>query len=427
MRLDEAARTALQEIGSHRTRSALSALSIAIGVAAMVYTGSQISGMSKRFDRATALAGPGRLDIRAKEGHASRGLSPGLTFRDAEHIRRLWPGLHMVYPIATRWGTRMTFKGFKSSDIAVKATTAEWRRRDWVFALRGRFLNDEDVRSGARVCVLIEPGGWIERPFWAKHFQDGVFEKALQRRDMLGRSVSLEDHLFTVVGILKEPPRDRDPRWFRMDWGGGGGTVLVPITTFHHTLARGGSGRSTDSVDSIQVETGDAATAGLFARRVTALLESRHRGEKDFTLRDFREIMQGALQRIRQYAAAILVIGVVAILAGGIGIMNVTLATIYSRVREVGIRRALGATRADILWQFVVEAVVLGLLGGSVGAGLGALAVFYLAPRADRMGEFGLAQAAGSVLVAMATGFLFSIYPAYQASRLDPIEALHYE
>ena len=175
------------------------------------------------------------------------------------------------------------------------------------------------------------------------------------------------------------------------------------------------------------MDTGDGASSPLYKRLIEALLRARHRGEIDFETRDYREILQGALQRIRQYAAAVLVVGIVAILAGGIGIMNVTLATVFSRVREIGIRRALGATRSDILLQFVVEAVILGFFGGAAGTGLGLAAILYLAPRADRMASISPAHVAGSLVIAAATAFLFALYPAYQASRLDPIEALHYE
>ncbi|MBI4425431.1 MAG: ABC transporter permease [Elusimicrobia bacterium] len=424
MRLGEAAATGLREIRAHTTRSVLSCLSISIGVAAMVYTFSTIEGMERRAKRAVALAGHGRILIHPKEGYTARGLSRGLAFQDADEIRRRWPELPMVHATVQRWGSKTAFEGFKADDITVLATTPEWAKRDWVYAMRGRFLNGEDVREAARVCVVIQPGGWIRRPPWARRLPPSGLGKALERRDWLGRRVSIEGHLFTVVGILREPPRDRDPRWFR-SFGGGSGTILVPLTTYRYLLAR--RGRPPEAVDRIDFDTGDAATAGLYRRRVESLLRARHRGEPDFEVKDFREVMQGAINQMRKYANAILAIGIVAILAGGIGIMNVTLATVFSRVREIGIRRALGATRGDILGQFLTEAVRLGAVGGLAGSGLGAAAVTYLSPRADRMAAISPLHVAGALLLAAAAAFLFALYPAYQASRLDPVEALRHE
>jgi len=234
----------------------------------------------------------------------------------------------------------------------------------------------------------------------------------------------LGDHLFTVVGVIKEPPKDRDPRWFR-SWGGEG-LVLVPATTFQRFLTPRYQ-KNPEVIEKIDVDTGDAETAALYLRRIKVLLQARHRGEEDFEIKDYREIMQGALKQMKEFVLSILIIGIVAILASGIGIMNVTLATIFSRVREIGIRRALGATRADIVWQFVSEAMMLGVIGGVGGTGLGILGIWALAPKEDRMLEISLLHVCGALLIALGTGFLFALYPAYKASRFDPIEALHYE
>ena len=402
----------------------MTCLSLAIGVAAVLYTFSQVQGVLKRYNDAIRLAGPGRINISAKQGYVSRGLSPGLTSGDAEEIRRLWPELHMVYPKVVRWQTRLSYGAFHNDSIIVRGVTEEWRRRDWVFTQRVRFLYARDQREAARVCVLIEAGGWVHKPFWAKYFPDQALAKLLKHRDLLGKQVMLGEHLFTVVGILKEPPKDRDPRWGH-EWGGQG-VALVPIGAYQRFLVPPWS-KDAEKVESIQVDSGDAATAGLYLRRIRALLTARHRGEQDFEIRDFREMMQGAIKRLREFIMSIMVIGIVAILASGIGIMNVTLATVFSRVREIGIRRALGATRRDIVAQFVAEAMALGLAGGVAGTLIGLAAILYLAPREDRMASLSLLHVAGALVIALGTGFFFALFPAYKASRFDPIEALRYE
>lgn len=424
MKLSELGRSAVVEIRAHKTRSAMTSLSLSIGIAAMLFTFSQTAGMLKRYDDALLLAGPGRLVITQRNNYASKGLSPGLTYADALAVRRQYPELFMVSPQNTGWRTRGRMDAFKSEGLRVLGITPEWAKRDWVYTRRGRMLNERDVADASRVCVLIESGSWIKKPFWARYFPEQPLTKYISRHDPLGKRILLDEHLFTVVGVLKEPPKDRDPRWFR-SWGGDG-VVLVPATTFQRFLTPRYQGNP-EVIESINVDTGDGRTAALYLRRLQTLLRARHRGEDDFEIKDYREIMQGALKQMKEFVISILIIGIVAILASGIGIMNVTLATIFSRVREIGIRRALGATRADIVWQFVSEAMLLGVIGGLGGTGLGILGIWYLAPKEDRMAPISPLHVAGALLIALGTGFLFALYPAYKASRFDPVEALHYE
>lgn len=427
MNLLEAAWTGWLEIRAHKLRSFLSFFAISIGVASILYTSAQVSGMNKAMKDALNLVGPGRLEIGAKQNYVSRGLSRGLTSDDADAIRAALPGLYMVYAYARAWGVHLRYEDFKNSNISVVGTTPDWRKRDWVYTLRGRFLDEADVRLGSRVCVIMQPGGWVKKPFWAKWFPEVPFDRLLKRRELLGRVISLNGRLFTVVGIIKEPPRDKDPRWFRSFWSQGG-TILVPLSTFQRTLRSDGrSNADPRSVSTIVVDTGDESTIGLYKKRLELLLKARHR-EDDFEVEDNREQIQGILNNMRERAMAILAVGIVAILAGGIGIMNVTLATIFSRIKEIGVRRAVGATRGDIMAQFVVEAMFLGLLGGFAGLLLGWGAVEWL-DGGSRRTEATLTawHCAGALLLSVGTGFVAALYPASQAARLDPVEALHYE
>ncbi len=426
MTLLELARSAGAEIGAYKTRSALTALSLAVGVAAILFTLCQTRGMSNRSTKGLELMGSGRLKIEKKRGFKGKGLSPGLTSDDAALMRRHWPELYMAYPMVRRWQTRIRLEDFKSDDLVTWGTTEEWARRDWVYAVRGRFLTADDVREARRVAVILQPGGWVQKPYWAKYFPEQALEKFVKRREVLGKEVLLDDHVFTVVGILQEPPRDKDPRWGHSSYGGSG-NVIVPITAYQkYLLPRWNKGRP-EAIDEIQVDTGGGRDHAALVRAVKGLLDARHRGEKDYNLKDFNDLWAGRIKRQRERALAVLVIGVVAVLASGIGIMNVTLATIFSRIREIGIRRALGATRADIINQFVSEAVVLGAVGGVGGTALGWLFTIKLAPDPDMMAPVTASAVGLAMLIALATGFFFSLYPAWQASRLDPVESLRYE
>jgi putative ABC transport system permease protein len=419
------ARGAWLEIAAHKARSAMTCLSLAIGVAAMLFTFSQTGGVMKRYRTALELYGEGRMTISKRQGYKSQGRSAGLTYADAQELRRIFPDLYMVQPRVERYWTRVRIGAFKDDGIDVLGTTEEWSKREWVYTKRGRFLSARDVADGARVCVLVVSGGWIKKPYWARYFPERALDKYAAAHDLLGQPILLNDHVFTVVGILKLPPRDRDPRWFHSSRGEHG-TVIVPITAFEGYMADRG-GTLNGQIDTIEADTADARTAGPMLRRIEQALLQRHRGENDFEVKDFRQIMAGAMGELRGFIISILIIGVVAILAAGIGIMNVTLATIFARIREIGIRRSLGATRADIVWQFVAEAMALGLAGGAAGTIFGIAGISYFAPREDRMLAIGVTHVVGALAISLATGFLFALYPAYKASRFDPIEALRYE
>lgn len=418
--------SATVEIRAHKLRSALTCFSLSVGVAAILYTFSQIATMHKRLNTALELAGPGRLTITRRSDHISKGLSPGLTSEDADAIRATFPSLYMVYPTIWRWSTRVRLGDFHSKEVVVLGTTPEWQRRDWVYRLEGRFLNDEDVRVAARVCVLIQPGGWVKRPYWARWFPDEDLEQLLKRKPLIGKRLLIEDHLFTVVGVLHEPPRDQDPRWFRNWYHARGGTAIVPITSYQRYLYSSNQQTIGTQADQIDVDVGDEASYGIYIRRIQGLLDTRHR-EDDFEVHDYRERIQGAMKRNRENALAVLVIGVVAILAGGIGIMNVTLATTFARIREIGIRRSLGATRADIVLQFVTEAMILGFAGGVCGLLPGLAAARWLAPDTEQLVMPGTGHLALALAVAVGTAIAFSFLPAWTASRFDPVEALRYE
>ena len=425
MRLVEALRTGVREIRAHKTRSALSFFAVSIGVASMLYTFAQTHGMSQEMERAIGLIGPGRMNISAKKDYVSKGLSPGLTSDDAEDIQRSFPGLFMVYPRADHWVNDLRAGGRKFDNALVLGTTPDWAKRDWVYTRRGRWLSQDDVEQVRRVCVLIEPGGWIKRPFWASWMWEGPFPGFIKRHDLLGQDVLLGAHSFKVVGVLRNPPMDKDPRWNR--YSEGDASVLVPISTLHALMGESGQ-KDPHSVDSIQVDTGDEKTLPALKRGIEALLRRRHKGEQDFELKDSREEIEGQLKETAKYTLAATVLGAVAILAGGIGILNVTLAALFARIKEIGIRRAVGATRLDILSQFVAEAVLLGLCGGLAGSALGAGGIAYLARHTDRdLASLTWWHFAAALAVAGATGFFFSLYPAWKAATLDPVDALRNE
>src|SRR5262249_38295632 len=148
--------------------------------------------------------------------------------------RREFPDLYMVYPTMTHWGARFAHGRGSYGTIYAMGTGPEWRKRDWVYRLQGRFLNQWDVDHRARVCVLVMPAGWFRKPFWADYWGgENAYQKYVKRHDLLGELVRLEDSYFRVVGVLTPPPLDRDPRW--ESWGTP--HALLPITTFQDRVS----------------------------------------------------------------------------------------------------------------------------------------------------------------------------------------------
>jgi putative ABC transport system permease protein len=421
--LGEAFRSAAREIRIHKVRSLLSFSAISVGAASLLYTLAQTRGMQEATRRNLELMGPGAMAVEHASHYEGKGLSLGLTVGDAEAIRAEVPGLAMVSPTAETW-SRFVLEGRRINGVQIEGITPEWRKRDWVYTLRGRFLSDEDLREDARVCLIVEPGGWIKKPFWLSFWNwKSDFDDLVARRDLLGARLRIGGHDFLVVGVLKLPPHDKDPRW--ETWGDP--SVLIPLSSFGRYLSQEEQGRP-DAIGRIKIDTGDEKTLPAVKRRIEALMLERHRGEKDFEVKNLREDVEDSIKEESKYVAVAIALGIVALLSGGIGILNVTLAAVYSRVREIGIRRALGAGRGDIMALFLAEAALLGLAGGLAGVALGIVGIDKLAKGTERdVADLAWYHAAAMVLLSSAVAAAFASYPAWRASQLDPMEALREE
>ena len=430
MKISESLTTGALEIFHHKMRSFLTFFAISIGVISIMYSLTLIYSMNFRTKKAIELVGPGRLKVEMKNRRQSdsslekKEARDSLTLEDALALRAQLPGLYMVSPIITKY---VDFSdGTFEDGQEVGGITPEWKKRGWVYKVSGRFINQHDLDTYARVAVIIEEGGYFKKPRWMSIYdwRDKV-QVYIKHNNLLGKTVKLDNRLYTVVGILQEPPMEKNPKSF-MNVEGWQPNVMVPITTAQRLM--NGYGWDSGGVDEINVDTGEEATMNIYKRRIEKLLQARHGGRVRLNIKDFRELIKQQLAAQERNMYTSLILGAIAILAGGIGIMNVTLATIYSRIKEIGIRRAIGATRADIMSQFIIEAMLLGFFGGLAGIFVGLAGIQYLASQGDTemmMLQWWMPFCA--IVVAVFTGFLASLYPAYQASRLDPIEALRYE
>ena len=252
-----------------------------------------------------------------------------------------------------------------------------------------------------------------------------VAEQLFQNRDPVGEYVRLNARRFRVVGLLES------------QGGGGFGTfdtqVLIPITTAYYRLSGERTTAGDVAVNLINVQVRDVEEIDRSIEETSGVLRLRHRvtGEDDFTVISQQSTIETLEETTNTLVVFLGVIAGISLLVGGIGIMNIMLVSVTERTREIGIRRAMGAKRRDILFQFVAEAAALSIGGGLLGAGLG----FWLSNALDGRAlgsqtfttSFGAEFAAFALVVSAGIGLFFGIYPAIRASRLHPIDALRYE
>jgi ABC-type antimicrobial peptide transport system permease subunit len=262
----------------------------------------------------------------------------------------------------------------------------------------GRGFEQEEIRGALRVAVL----------------GPSVVANVFGDFTPIGESVRINKIPFEVIGVLEA--RGVDALGQDQD-----DVVLVPISTGMRRLF------NLDHVNSIYVQAGPGQTARAM-EEVREVLRRRHRiregKDDDFTLQDQTQALSTEMEAARSFTGLIAAVSAVALLIGGVGILAVMLIAIRERIREIGLRRAVGATERDVLVQFVLEALVISVLGGFVGLGLGVTAAVVAA----RLGDWPLVVSLGSVLLAVgvstAVGVLFGAYPARRAARLDPTVAL---
>jgi putative ABC transport system permease protein len=273
----------------------------------------------------------------------------------------------------------------------------------------GEFITEEHILGRASVAVL------------GVEVADTLFGR---KEGLVGETLRIENQPFRVIGILKE----RGGSGF----GNQDDVILVPLTTAQARLLRR-SGR--DRIDLLMVQAVDAASVPQASEEVAQILRARHRtavGADDFTIlsqQDFLDTAQTITGVLTIFLGGI---AAISLLVGGIGIMNIMLVSVTERTREIGLRKALGARRVDILVQFLTESSLLSMLGGLIGIGLGAAISFVVGQIASAQDapidpSIGLDTVLLATLFSTAVGLFFGLYPANRAASLEPVEALRYE
>ncbi len=399
-----AIRVALSALLVNKGRSVLTSLGIVIGISAVIAMVS--AGTGARFKLDDRLESVGKNLILIKPGsRTQQGLVADfapLKVEDAQAIRKQ-VGPLLVGVAESQFTQRIVSAASGNHITLVVGTVPDVKRvRNWKMAY-GRFFDEEEVNRMAPVCLL---GQTIRK----KLFPD--------KADPVGEKVRVGQLQLTVIGVLAE--KGRSPTGADQD-----DEIMMPITTIQ---------RQVTGDYNVSLIVTAAKSEDLIAKakdNITQVMRDRHRirpgSTDDFDISSVREMAELAVILTNTMQLLIAVIASISLVVGGIGIMNIMLVSVTERTREIGIRMAIGATPADVLIQFLIEAVVLALVGGIIGITLGIAGAVGLAQVADWPVVVQPAIVALAFLVAAAVGIFFGYYPALKASRLDPIEALRYE
>jgi putative ABC transport system permease protein len=383
-------------------------LGIVIAVAAVVATVSLGQGARAKVAQQMASIGANLLMV-VPGSMMTRGAATGtgavqtLDLEDGRAIERELP--HVVEAVApvNRAGAQIVYGDANWFAQVVGSTAAYLRVRQWPLAA-GEVFGREEEAAAAKVCLLGET----------------VKDKIFGNSNAVGEQIRVNHMPCKVVGVLAAKGQG--------SWGQDQDDVVVMPWS---TLVRRILGTQSDVVGMLMVEARASHLVADAQREVTTLLMQRHRldeaAEPDFNVRNLAEIQNSANEQTATISLLLGSVALISLVVGAIGIANVMLVSVTERTREIGIRMAVGACSRDVLFQFLIEAVVLAAIGGLVGLGLGSLVSWVMAVKAQWPTLLSPGVMVGTVLLAGLAGVVAGFYPALRASRLDPIEALRYE
>jgi len=401
-------KVALRALTRNKMRTFLTALGIIIGVGAviaMVSIGEGAKrGIQERFNSMgnnLLFVYPGNQNVRGVHGQA--GGRTNLKEGDAEAIEKYCDAVNMISPSVSSRG--QVVYGNKNSNTSIQGTGSQYPDiRSWPVEI-GTYFDDSMVDAAAKVCVL---GSEVNK---------NLFEG----EDPIGKIVRIKKIPFKVLGVLKS--KGESGGFFNRD-----DMITIPYTTCMRRIA------GIEYLNSIDISAASADKTAEAQRQIESLLRDRHKiqlgADDDFTVRNMSDVAETASESMKIMTILLGSIASISLLVGGIGIMNIMLVSVTERIREIGIRMAVGARGRDILLQFLTEAVVLSFLGGMIGVAFGYGASKFMGKIAI-FSQFQTVVSLSSVLLAFLfsalVGIFFGFYPAWKASKLDPIEALRYE
>ena len=396
-------RQAVQAIFSHKMRSILSMLGILIGVGAVIAMLALGQGAKESIRQRLASLGSNLLMVRpgSRRRHGvalEAGAVTRLTLQDAEAIARL-PQVKYVSP-SVRGGAQLVH-GNKNWNTRIQGTGVNYAPMRASIPTVGRFFREEELRIRQKVVVL---GTTAARELFGD-------------RNPLGATIKINRINFQVIGVL---PEKGAAHWRDLD-----DLAVIPITTAMYRLL------GKEYVNSIDVEVRNPGLMEEAQESIRELIIKRHRlnkeNEESFQIRNMAEIQEAVESTTKTMTWLLGSIAAISLLVGGIGIMNIMLVSVTERTREIGLRKAIGARRIDIMTQFLIESVLMTFGGGIAGILFGVGVSMLLAIFAGWATKVSLFSILLATIFSIVVGVSFGLWPARQAARLNPIEALRYE
>ncbi len=415
MKLIDSFVIAVRALSANKLRSSLTMLGIIIGVGAVITLVSVGRGAQASVTATFEELGTNVLSVVPRspevEGFASLSpvfTTPTLTLDDAKALERI-PSAEAVLPVNENF---VTFSyGGESKTSIIHGSTPEYLEVYSYSVAFGQFIDDRNVASRDRVVVL----------------GSEVAEDLFGSEDPIGQNIKMKGQRFTVIGVL-------EPKGGAMMGVSFDNVVVTPITTFQTRLFPQRTATGEDAVASIGIKVADSALIDDVAEEAEAILRERHHiaeDEKDdFAVVSQEQILGFITQVTGVFTIFLGAIASISLLVGGIGIMNIMLVSVTERTREIGVRKAVGAKRRDILLQFLLEAAMLSFAGGGIGI-IGGWFLSRLISQID-VGGMTIHSVVSPDIVILAIsvlvfiGLVSGIYPAMRAARLNPIDALHY-
>ncbi|HSY42432.1 MAG TPA: ABC transporter permease [Candidatus Acidoferrum sp.] len=402
MRVLATIKIALRALRRNKMRSLLTMLGIIIGVGAVIGSVSLTSGATKQIeDQVSSL---GESVVTVFSGNFTQGgmrggwgSAPTLTVEDTDAILNSVPNVVAVSP-EVRDREQVLANGMNWNTQVMGESPDYPQIRNWPMA-SGAVFSDQDVRSLAKVAIIGQT----------------VVDELFPNENPLGQTIRIRNLPFKIVGVLA-------PKGFNLFGQDQDDTVVVPYTSHMHRIT------ARTFVNDILVQAANDQVIDKVQDDITGLLLTRHHSkEQDFTVRNQVELMQLFTNTSRNMEFLLAGVAAVSLAVGGIGIMNIMLVSVTERTREIGIRMAVGARAEDVMIQFLIEAVTLSAIGGTIGIAAGmafSLIVSHIKNMPFVTPFFWIATAFfSSALIGLISG----LYPAWKASKLDPIDALRYE
>lgn len=410
---------ALKSLQQHRLRSFLTMLGVIFGVAAVIAMLSIGKGAESEAIEQIEAFGLNNIRVstitltKEEETKAKRTISKGLSYEDAQYIKAVLPFIDKVAP-QNLLDKKVRYKEF-TPNAKIIGTTPDYLPVTSLSLEKGRFINDQDMQEYRKVCIL---GYNLNRQLFLKE-------------DPVGKLINIGGVRFRVVGLARDKAKTKDK--VKIKSRDVNNDIYIPITTSLRKFTITESEKNPENqvnynvVDEISFRVKNARQLNEAKESIKKILDRRHYNIKDYEITVPVELLEQSQKTQQLFNLVMACIAGLSLLVGGIGIMNIMLASVTERTKEIGIRRAIGASAQDIMLFFLLESLLISFIGGVIGIftgiGMGKIVTSYAGWKTIVSPESIILSFGVSSII----GITFGLYPAYRASKMDPIQALRYE